>query len=73
MYITNYPIHIHLMAVFLEYQQHVKNKGVGKKIILAKSDGYPMERDQLETTIKNFEMRRRDYFYACTPNGLDHK
>ena len=71
MYIINYPSHIPLLEVFLEYQQHSKNKGIDVKINFAKSDGYPMERVQLETTIDKLEMRHMNYLYACMPNGLD--
>ena len=73
MYLINYSLHIPLLSAFLEYQQCVKNKGIGKKIILVKSDGYPMEIVQLKTTINKLEMRHGDYLYACTPNDLDHK
>ena len=64
------PIHILLLAAFLEYQQHAKNREINEKIILAKSDGYPMKRVQLVTTIDKLGIRRWDYVYACTPNGL---
>ena len=70
MYITSYLIHTPPLAALLEYQQHVKNKGIDKTIIPAKSDGYPMERVQLDTTINALKMRHGDYFYACTPNDL---
>ena len=61
------------MAASLEYEQNVKNEGIGKKIVLEKFDGYPMQIVQLETTIDKLEMRRGDYCYACTPHGLSCK
>jgi hypothetical protein len=30
-YVRNYPIHLPLKEAFLEYQQHAKNEGSGKK------------------------------------------
>ena len=62
MYITNYPLYIPLMAASLEYEQHVKNEGISEKIILAKSDGYPMQIVQLETTVDKLNVRHGDYF-----------
>jgi hypothetical protein len=73
MYLINYPIYIPLLTAFMEYQPYVKNKGIGKKRILAKFDGYTMEIVQLKTTIDKPKMKHGDYLYACTPNGLDRK
>ena len=73
MYLINYPIYIPLLAAFREYHQHVKNKGIGRIIILAKSNCYPMEIVQLKTTIDKLKMRHGDYLYVCTIIGLDYK
>ena len=73
MYLINYPIYIPLLTAFMEYQPYVKNKGIGKKRILAKFDGYTMEIVQLKTTIHKPKMKHGDYLYVCTPNGLDRE
>ena len=73
MYITNYPLYIPIMTAFLEYTQHVNNEGTSKKRFPAKSNGYPMQKVQLETVINKLEMMRGDYFYACTPNDLNRE
>ena len=69
-HIIHYPKYIPLVAAVSQYKQHIVNKGSGKKPILAKSDGYPMQIVQLETTINKLEMKCGDYFHAFTPNSL---
>ena len=39
MYLTNYPIHMPLLAAFQESCQYVKNNKISDLIILVKSDG----------------------------------
>jgi hypothetical protein len=36
MYLTNYPIHMLLVAVFQEYHKYTKNNGIADRIALEK-------------------------------------
>ena len=70
LHIINYPKYIPLVAAVGQYKEYIVNKGTGREPIFVKSDGYPMQIVQLESTIDTLDMKRREYLYACTTNGL---
>ena len=68
--LINYPKYIPRVAATGQYKEYIMKKGINEEPIFVKSDGYPMQIVQLESTIDTLDMKRREYLYACTTNGL---